>query len=168
MVRRILGLDPGLRRTGWGIVEIDGSKLGHIAHGLISPDTSLDMAQRLSHIFKEICQVIDLHQPQDAAVEKTFVNNNPTTTLKLGEARGVVLLTPAYKGLKVSEYTANQIKKSVVGTGHATKEQMKIMMQHVLPTCGALTSDTADALATAVCHAHFSTTSNFWNKGIAA
>lgn len=168
MIRRILGLDPGLRKTGWGILEVDGSRIGHVAHGVISPDISLDMAQRLKHLFGGICQVIDLHQPLEAAVEKTFVNNNPTTTLKLGEARGVVLLAPAYKELVVSEYTANQIKKSVVGAGHAAKEQVKIMVQHVLPACGNLTSDEADALATAICHAHSSTTTNLWKTGAAA
>ena len=166
MIRRILGLDPGLRRTGWGVIDIEGSKIRHIAHGVIAPDVSLEMSQRLNHIFDGICQVIDLYQPQEAAVEKTFVNNNPTTTLKLGEARGVVLMTPAHRGIKVSEYTANQIKKAIVGAGHATKEQVKIMVQHVLPACGKLTSDDADALATAICHAHTSATTNLWNTGV--
>ncbi len=168
MIRRILGLDPGLRRTGWGVIESEGSKLRHIGHGVISPDSTVDMALRLNQLFGGICQVIDLYSPEEAAVEKTFVNNNPTTTLKLGEARGVVLLAPAYKGLEVSEYTANQIKKSVVGAGHAAKEQVKIMVQHVLPACGKVTSDEADALATAICHAHSSTTINLWNTGTAA
>lgn len=165
---RILGLDPGLRKTGWGIIETEGNRLRHISHGVIAPNCDLEMAQRLNEIFIGICGVIDEYHPGEAAVEKTFVNNNPTTTLKLGEARGVTLLAPAHKLLDVSEYTANQIKKAIVGAGHASKEQVMIMVAHVLPTCGKLTSDAADALATAICHAHTSSTNNLWRKGALA
>lgn len=155
-VRRILGLDPGLRHTGWGIIDIKSNQLMHVAHGVISSTTELNLSERLVELFKGLKTIIDQHQPQEAAVEETFVNNNPVSTLKLGMARGVVLMTPALFELKVSEYPANKVKKSVVGVGHASKEQVSHMVQVLLPKAAPVKLDAADALAIAICHGHHS------------
>lgn len=151
---RVLGLDPGLRHTGWGVIDIEGSRLRHIADGAIDSDASLDLATRLVQLHDGLQGVIETWKPEEAAVEETFVNKNPTSTLKLGLARGVVVLVPALCGLVVAEYPANLVKKSVVGTGHANKEQIQAMTRLLLGGKAAANADSADALAVAICHAH--------------
>jgi crossover junction endodeoxyribonuclease RuvC len=151
---KILGLDPGLRATGWGIITSSGNHLGYIAHGIIYPPTKGGLADRLNDLFHHLQFVIQQYAPREAAVEETFVNTNATSTLKLGMARGVVLLAPAHHHLPVGEYSANKIKKSVVGVGHADKNQVAMMVQRLLPGCGLVAADAADALAVAICHAH--------------
>lgn len=155
-VRRILGLDPGLRHTGWGIIDLKNNQLTHVAHGVISSTTASSLSERLVELFKGLKEIIDQYKPQEAAVEETFVNNNPVSTLKLGMARGVVLMTPALFELQVSEYPANKVKKTVVGVGHATKEQISHMVQVLLPKAAPVKLDAADALAIAICHGHHS------------
>lgn len=159
---RIIGLDPGLRTTGWGVIESEDNRLRHVAHGLIQADVTLDLPLRLSFIFEGIKKILAMYQPDEAAVEETFMNVNPASALKLGQARGVVLLAPAVEGLVVAEYTANQVKKSVVGAGHADKNQVIAMVGLLLPGSGPMKSDSADALAIAICHAHFRTTHKKW------
>ncbi len=156
MIRRILGLDPGLRHTGWGIVDIKGSQLIHVAHGVISSSSKGELAHRLVELYKGLETIIHQYKPMEAAVEETFVNNNPVSTLKLGMARGVILMTPALFNLTVAEYPANKVKKSVVGVGHATKEQVSHMVQVLLPKAAPVKLDAADALAIAICHGHHS------------
>lgn len=156
---RILGIDPGLQKTGWGIVDISGVRIRFVTCGLIKPQVNLPLAQRLATLHTEIQSVIKSFQPDAAAVEETFVNKNPASALKLGQARGVVLAAPAVAGLPVFEYTANQIKKTIVGRGHAAKEQIGMMVNVLLPQARrsdgkALSHDEADALAIAICHAH--------------
>ena len=151
---RILGLDPGLRRTGWGVVASDGVRLSHIAHGVIAPDPAAPFAERLLVLFEAIAQVIALHAPDEAAVEETFMNNNAASALKLGHARACALLAPARSRLPVAEYAATVVKKSVVGTGSADKAQVGFMIRRLLPTAGDTTADAADALAVAITHAH--------------
>ena len=151
---RVLGLDPGLRRTGWGLVVTEGSRLSHIANGSVSSDPSLDLGPRLVQLFERLSAVVDGLDPDQAAVEETFVNRNPRSTLKLGQARGVVMLVPALRGLPIGEYAPNQIKKSVVGAGHAGKEQIHAMVRVLLPGVKIENNDAADALAVAICHAH--------------
>ncbi len=150
---RILGIDPGLHITGWGIIDFDGVRLKHIAHGTIVSKSSEEIADRLSHIFKNLSDIIEEHSPNEVGIEQVFVNNNPASSLKLGMARGVAVCVPSIMGLKVSEYTPNKIKKSVVGSGHATKDQVSIMVQKLL-NCKPVKLDSADALAIAICHAH--------------
>lgn len=159
---RIIGLDPGLQHTGWGIIDQDGSRLSFVAAGRISSVASQALAERLVDIHTGLVAVLDAHQPDTAAVEETFVNKNPTSTLKLGLARGVALLTPALHKLKVYEYPANLIKKSVVGAGHAGKEQVQMMVRVILPASQADSPDAADALAVAICHAHHMGTLDRW------
>ncbi len=151
---RILGIDPGLRHTGWGIVESTGSRLQHVAHDVIQADDQLPMAQRLSFIYERLTHILQTYSPHEAAVEEVFVNQNPLSTLKLGMARGVTLMAPAHYGISVAEYGANKIKKAIVGTGHAQKEQIETMVSFLLPGVKA-TKDAADALAVAICHAHY-------------
>jgi len=153
---RIIGLDPGLRHTGWGIVETKDNSLTPVASGVIDTPSDLELAQRLSHLYQGLFKVLQNYSPDEAAVEETFVNKNPTSTLKLGMARGVVLLAPAAFGLSVFEYSANKVKKSVVGVGHADKEQVLMMVQRLLPTLNSVNirADAADALAVAICHTH--------------
>src|SRR5215467_8010984 len=129
---RVLGLDPGLRHTGWGVIDVAGNRLTHIADGTVHVATDLALAVRLVSLFRQIISVIERFRPDEAAVEETFVNRNPASTLKLGVARGVVLLAPAERGLPVVEYSANLIKKSVVGTGHADKAQVALMVRRIL------------------------------------
>lgn len=160
-VVRILGLDPGLRNTGWGIVDSMGNRLTYVAHGVASSDGNDDLASRLSQLYRELLKIIHMYAPQEAAVEETFVNKNPSSTLKLGMARGIVLLAPAESGLRVGEYAANRVKKSVVGVGHADKNQVALMVQRLLPGCGVVSADAADALAVAICHAHYRTYRDF-------
>ncbi|RAK56966.1 crossover junction endodeoxyribonuclease RuvC [Phenylobacterium deserti] len=151
---RILGLDPGLRRTGWGVIVVSGARLSHVAHGVITPKETLPFADRLLHLFEEIAQVIAAHAPDEAAVEETFVNSNPTSTLKLGHARACCLIAPAQAGLTVAEYSNAVVKKCVVGTGAADKDQVGFMIRRLLPTAGPTTADAADALAVAITHAN--------------
>lgn len=152
---RILGLDPGLRRTGWGVVAVAGNRLSHVAHGVVVPDPRATGAARLTHIFKALEAVMDRHAPDEAAVEEIFVNKNPGSTLKLGQARGVALLAPAMRGLAVHEYAANAVKKAIVGAGHADKAQIAHMVRVLLPGAAlGAEADAADALAVAICHAH--------------
>ncbi|WP_286830811.1 MULTISPECIES: crossover junction endodeoxyribonuclease RuvC [Kordiimonas] len=151
---RLLGLDPGLRNTGWGIVESVGTRLSHVANGVVKSDPKKSLAERLVELSEGLEEVIAAWQPQSCAVEETFVNKNPTSTLKLGQARGIALLIPARAGMPVAEYTPNHVKKSVVGVGHAAKEQVDAMVQVLLPGVKINGPDAADALAVAICHAH--------------
>ena len=151
---RIIGIDPGLRHTGWGIIELDGSRLSYIGCGVIEPTPRADLADRLAAIHEGLRVVIHDHAPQEAAVEETFVNKDAAATLKLGAARGIALLVPAQAGLKVAEYSANKVKKSVTGAGHAEKAQIRMMVKILLPKAEFRTDDMADALAIAICHAH--------------
>lgn len=151
---RIIGIDPGLRHTGWGIVEILGSHLSYIGCGVVEPSPKADLADRLAYIHEGLRVVIHDHAPDEAAVEETFVSKDARATLKLGAARGIALLVPAQAGLKVAEYAPNQVKKSVVGAGHAEKAQIRLMVKVLLPKAEFRTDDMADALAIAICHAH--------------
>ncbi len=151
---RIIGIDPGLRRTGWGVVDSDGVRLSYVASGLITAPTDLDLAYRLRELFEGIASVIASFKPQEAAVEETFVNDNARSTLKLGQARGMALLAPAMGGLTVAEYPPNLIKKSVTGAGHAEKRQIEAMIGFLLPKARVESADEADALAIAICHAN--------------
>ena len=151
---RIIGLDPGLRRTGWGVVESDGVRLTYVASGVIAPPPDEELAYRLRALFEGVSGILANFRPSEAAVEETFVNDNPRSTLKLGQARGTVLLAPAMAGLRVAEYTPNLVKKSVVGTGHAEKQQVQAMVRFLLPKATFESADEADALAIAITHAH--------------
>ena len=151
---RIIGIDPGLRRTGWGVIESDGVRLAYIASGYVASDGDDVLAYRLREIFEGLSSVIASFKPREAAVEETFVNNNPRATLKLGQARGMALLAPALKGLTVAEYPPNLIKKSVVGAGHADKRQIQLMVKMLMPRATFENADEADALAIAICHAN--------------
>lgn len=151
---RILGIDPGLRRTGWGVIVVEGARLSHVAHGVIAPKDSLPFAERLLCLFEGIGEVIAAHAPDEAAVEETFMNNNAQSALKLGHARAMALLVPARAGLPVAEYAAKVVKKAVVGTGGAEKGQVAFMIARLLPLAGKTTEDAADALAVAIAHAH--------------
>jgi crossover junction endodeoxyribonuclease RuvC len=159
---RLLGLDPGLQHTGWGVIDADGSRLSFVACGTVNSTSTRPLAERLVELHDGLRAVIDEWEPVEAAVEETFVNKNPTSTLKLGLARGVVLLTPALFNLRVAEYPANLVKKSVVGAGHAAKEQVQMMVRVLLPASSAGTPDAADALAVAICHAHHRATLQTW------
>ncbi len=151
---KLLGLDPGLRITGWGVIDAEANRLRHVAHGVIRTDAALSLAQRLVQLHDGLVAVIALHNPAEAAVEETFVNKNPASTLKLGQARAISLLVPAQAGLAVAEYAPNVVKKTVVGAGHAAKQQIQMMVRTLLPGCGIDSADAADALALAICHAH--------------
>lgn len=154
---RILGIDPGLRATGWGIVDSAGSRLAYVASGTVRSNDKQTIAQRLRALHEGLAQVIADFAPDEAAVEETFVNRDPQSALKLGQARGVALVVPALNGLAVTEYAANLVKKTVVGSGHAEKAQIAMMVQVLLPKCqaaaGGLAADAADALAVAITHA---------------
>jgi crossover junction endodeoxyribonuclease RuvC len=153
-IRIIIGIDPGLRHTGWGIVAQEGNRLSFIAAGRISPDANLPMAERLRELADGIAAAIAKHRPHEAAIEETFVNHNATSALKLGQARGAAMLALAQGGLSVAEYGANRIKQSVTGYGHADKNQIQAMIGILLPGTGQLKADAADALAVAITHAH--------------
>lgn len=155
---RILGLDPGLRHTGWGVIDVAGNRLSHVADGTIHTDDRDDLARRLTTLHEGIRGVIDAWTPDEAAVEETLANKNPSSTLKLGMARGVALLVTAQAGLPVDEYLPMLVKKSVVGTGHAEKTQVQHMVKMLLPGFQSSTADAADALAVAICHAHHAET----------
>lgn len=161
---RILGIDPGLNKTGWGIIDADQNRLHFVASGVVKTQASLPLDARLVLIDEGIGKAVNDWQPESAAIEETFVNNNPRSTLKLGMARGVALVSAARQGLMVGEYSPNLIKKSVVGTGHAAKEQIAMMVKTLLPKSGTVTEDEADALAVAICHAHHLQTSVLMNN----
>ncbi|MEM6638147.1 MAG: crossover junction endodeoxyribonuclease RuvC [Pseudomonadota bacterium] len=150
---RVLGLDPGLRKTGWGIIDVAGSRLSHVANGTCV-STGGDMAARLLSLHDQLAAVVRKYAPTDAAVEETFVNTNGAASLKLGQARGIALIVPAAAGLLVGEYAPNTVKKTVVGVGHADKAQVKHMISLLLPGAVPSSADAADALAIAICHAH--------------
>jgi crossover junction endodeoxyribonuclease RuvC len=160
---RLIGLDPGLRSTGWGIIDVSGNRLAHVADGAVRPDPKAPLASRLRALHDGLMEILEQYEPDEAAVEETFVNKNASSTLKLGEARGVVLVVPALAGLTVAEYSANRVKKSVVGAGHANKDQVQHMVSRLLPGCTITGPDAADALAVAICHAHFAETSAVWS-----
>jgi crossover junction endodeoxyribonuclease RuvC len=151
---RIIGIDPGLRRCGWGIIEALDNRLSFVAGGTLTPPVDGSLAERLAALAAGLNGVLDMHAPDEAAVEETFVNAGARSALILGQARGVVLVTPAMRGLKVAEYAANLVKKSVVGTGHADKNQVALMVRTLLPGAVVKGADAADALAIAICHAH--------------
>jgi crossover junction endodeoxyribonuclease RuvC len=149
----ILGVDPGLNRCGWGLVASEGSRLSHVAHGVIKPSQQQQLASRLHDVFEGLSAVIEQYQPNEAAVEETFVNSNARAALVLGQARGVALAAAARRGLMVAEYAPTTIKKAVVGSGAADKTQIAFMVRRLLPTAGDVTADAADALGVALCHA---------------
>lgn len=151
---RIIGIDPGLRRCGWGIVEALDNRLSFVAGGTITPPTEGALADRLAALASGLGAVLDLHSPEEAAVEETFVNAGARSALILGQARGVTLVVPALRGLAVAEYAPNLVKKSIVGTGHADKAQVALMVRTLLPAAVVKGADAADALAIAICHAH--------------
>jgi crossover junction endodeoxyribonuclease RuvC len=151
---RIVGIDPGLRRTGWGVIESDGSRLVYVASGVVTSDADDELSARLLDLHRGLYAVIALHCPIEAAVEETFVNDNARATLKLGQARGIALLVPAQSGIKVAEYAPNQIKKTVTGVGHGDKKQVAAMVGMLLPKAKPESPDESDALAIAICHAH--------------
>ncbi len=153
-MRRLIGLDPGLRATGWGIVDVVGNQLRHVANGVVKADTDGEMASRLRQLFEGLVQVLEDWNPTEAAVESVFVNKDQGSSLKLGQARGVVLLAPALRGIPVAEYAPNQVKKALVGVGHADKTQMRAMVGRLMPGCSIAGADAADALGVAICHAH--------------
>ena len=151
---RIIGIDPGLRRTGWGVVEVLGNSLRFVASGTVRSDDKADLASRLRQLHDGLCEVVHAHMPHEAAVEATFVNKDATATLKLGQARGVAMLVPALAGLAVAEYAPNAVKKAVIGVGHGEKRQIHMMVKVLMPKASFDGDDAADALAIAVCHAH--------------
>ncbi len=151
---RIIGVDPGLRKTGWGIIDTDGIKLSFVSAGTVVSNSDRNLASRLLQIFEGLSSVICKYQPSEAAIEQTFVNRDAKATLKLGQARGIAMLVPAKAGLKIAEYAPNQVKKSVIGVGHGDKAQMKAMLGYLLPLAKFDSDDAADALGIAICHAH--------------
>jgi len=162
---RVLGLDPGLRITGWGMIEMIDNRLRYLGDGTIRSDDKLSLAERLGQLHRGVLRVIADWSPDAAGVEQTFVNKNPESTLKLGQARGVVLLAPALAGLEVGEYAPTQVKQAVVGTGRAAKEQVGMMVRTLLPGCLVTSADAADALAVAICHAHHAATARRLKAG---
>ncbi|ERP85962.1 Holliday junction resolvase [Labrenzia sp. C1B10] len=149
----MLGIDPGLRRTGWGMIEAVGNRLSFIASGTVTSDNKKSLAERLVQLHDGLSEVVRQHEPSEAAVEHTFVNKDAGATLKLGQARGIALLVPSLAGLPVAEYAPNLVKKTVVGTGHAEKEQIRAMVKVLMPRATFNSDDAADALAIAICHA---------------
>src|SRR5713101_6374696 len=151
---RVLGLDPGLRHTGWGVIDVAGNRLSHVADGVVHAPVDLPLAERLVALFRQLTAVLERFRPDEAAVEESFVNKNAGSSLKLGAAE---------RGLPVAEYSANLIKKTVVGAGHAEKEQIQLMVRRLLPGCAIAEADAADALAVAICHAHHTGTLRAWS-----
>ncbi|MEM9522432.1 MAG: crossover junction endodeoxyribonuclease RuvC [Pseudomonadota bacterium] len=150
---RILGIDPGLGRLGWGVIDVNGSRLRHVANGVCT-SAGDDLAARLLTLHAQLTEVVSRFSPQTAAVERTFVNKDGAGTLKLGQARGIAMLAPAQAGLRVGEYAPNVVKKTIVGVGHADKQQVLHMVRMQLPGADIAGADAADALAVAICHAH--------------
>ena len=155
---RILGLDPGLTRMGWGMIALEGTRLCHIEHGTIATRSGTELSQRLMILHRELSAVMARLAPHALAVEQAFVARDPSAALKIGHARAVALLAGAEAGLEIAEYSPNQIKKCVVGAGHAGKEQVQFMVRHLLPTSRVAQADAADALAAAIAHAHLAGT----------
>ena len=151
---RIIGIDPGLRRSGWGVIDTLGNSLRFVASGTVTSDAELDLASRLCQLHDGLAEVVHTYQPHEAAVEQTFVNKDAVATLKLGQARGVVMLVPARAGLPVAEYAPNAVKKAVIGVGHGDKKQIHMMLKILMPKATFVGNDAADALAIAICHAH--------------
>jgi crossover junction endodeoxyribonuclease RuvC len=151
---RIIGIDPGLRRTGWGVVDSAGNALRFVAAGTVRSDDKAALAVRLCQLHDGLAEVLERTAPQEAAVEQTFVNKDATATLKLGQARGIAMLVPARAGLVVAEYAPNAVKKAVIGVGHGDKQQIQLMVKVLLPKASFDSADSADALAIAICHAH--------------
>jgi len=151
---RVIGIDPGLRNMGWGIIEVDGSRLSHVANGTCKSDGGAELAARLLDLYSQLTTVFSTYLPDAAAVEQTFVNKDAVATLKLGQARGIALLVPAQSGIAVGEYLPNAVKKAVVGVGHADKRQIDHMVRLQLPGVKIAGPDAADALAISICHAH--------------
>lgn len=164
---RVLGLDPGLRTTGWGLIESDGTRLRYLADGVVKSDDKLSLAERLAQLHQGVRAIIEQWTPEEAAVEQTFVNKNPESTLKLGQARGAVMLAPALMGLLVGEYAPALVKQAVVGTGRAAKDQVGMMVRTLLPGCLTKSADAADALAVAICHAHHRNTARRLAQAVA-
>jgi len=162
---KLLGIDPGLRFTGWGLVEADGNRLRHLADGVIATDSDDNVPARLKLLHDALADLLELHRPDEAAVEETYVNRNGAATLKLGYARGVALLAPALAGIPVTEYGAKSVKLSVVGTGGADKTQVQMMVRRLLPGATLRRADAADALAVAICHAHHRASRQRWLAG---
>jgi crossover junction endodeoxyribonuclease RuvC len=161
----LLGIDPGLRFTGWGVIEVHGNRLRHIADGVIATDSAESVPLRLKALHDALTKLLAEMRPDEAAVEETYVNRNGTATLKLGYARGVALLTPALAGISVAEYGAKTVKLAVVGTGSADKDQVQMMVRRLLPGATLRRADAADALAVAICHAHHRATRRAWAAG---
>lgn len=151
---RIIGIDPGLRRTGWGVIETLGNSLRFVASGTVTSDGDMDLASRLCQLHDGLAEVVHSYCPHEAAVEQTFVNKDAVATLKLGQARGVAMLVPARAGLPVAEYAPNAVKKAVIGVGHGDKKQIQMMLKILMPKATFSGPDAADALALAICHAH--------------
>ena len=163
---RVLGIDPGLRNLGWGVIDVEGSRLAHVANGICHSEGA-DLAGRLLSLHRQLTEIVARHAPQAAAVEQTFVNKDGAGTLKLGQARGVALLVPAQYGLTVGEYSPNRVKKTVVGVGHAAKEQVAHMVRVQLPGVVLAGPDAADALAIAICHAHHARSGGMLARAVA-
>jgi len=163
---RILGIDPGLRKCGWGVIETLGSRLAFIACGSVDPDDKLPLSERLRAIHDGLTRVVAEHAPDEAAIEETFVNKDARATLKLGAARGVAMVVPALAGVSVAEYAPNQVKKTVVGAGHAEKGQIRMMIGVLLPKADPRSEDAADALAIAICHAHSRQARDFISRAV--
>jgi crossover junction endodeoxyribonuclease RuvC len=161
---RLLGLDPGLRFTGWGLIEVTGNRLRHLADGVLATNAADAVPLRLRLLHDGLAALFDLHRPNEAAVEETYVNRNGAATLKLGYARGVALLAPALAGIPVTEYGAKSVKLAVVGTGSADKAQVMDMVRRLLPGATLKQADAADALAVAICHAHHRATANTYRQ----
>lgn len=157
---RIIGIDPGLRRTGWGVIDTDGVRLAFVSCGSVVSDSTEGLGLRLRQIFDGLSEVLARLKPQEAAIEQTFVNRDATATLKLGQARGIALLVPALRGIEIAEYAPNAVKKTVIGTGHGDKVQIRAMVKCLLPRATPDSSDAADALAIAITHAH----SRTWSR----
>lgn len=166
-VVRVIGLDPGLRHTGWGVIEAAGNRLRHLGDGVVSTDDRLSLAERLVQLHRGLTALLEEWRPDEAAVEETYVNRNPGSALKLGQARGVAMLAPALAGIPVREYGAMLVKQSVVGTGAATKEQVQMMVRRLLPNARLSRADAADALAVSICHAHHRATRLAWSRAAA-
>ncbi|MEN3791129.1 crossover junction endodeoxyribonuclease RuvC [Fulvimarina sp. MAC3] len=151
---RIIGIDPGLRRTGWGIVETQGNSLRFVASGTVTSDAKCDLASRLKQLHDGLSEIVHAYRPDEAAVEQTFVNKDAVATLKLGQARGIALLVPSLAGIPVAEYAPNAVKKAVIGVGHGDKKQIHMMVNVLMPKATFDTDDAADAIAIAICHTH--------------
>ncbi|HET6309128.1 MAG TPA: crossover junction endodeoxyribonuclease RuvC [Rhodopila sp.] len=165
---RLLGIDPGLRFTGWGLIDVEGNRLKHVADGVIATDATDSVPERLKMLHEALVALLAQHRPAEAAVEETYVNRNGSATLKLGYARGVALLTPALAGISVAEYAAKTVKMAVVGTGGADKDQVTMMVRRLLPGATLRRADAADALAVAICHAHHRASRMAWSAAAAA